>query len=852
MHPLVSILVVATFLCAGAPNVNAQQSNTPTFINTYESVVAKARETCTTLWSDHAFDPLRDKIPLGEEKPTFAMLKNSEKLKVKERPLAELAIKTLEKCREAYADVYATLPPQVSAMIHGVERRQDSVVAEIYRGKLTFGEFNIAMNRLNGELASALSGVQTMQPTSAPREATKDAVATRTAQLPKLEQKEKGSIVAPHETRLALVIGNSGYINLPKLSNPANDARAVADELAKMGYQTRLLLDATEQKIRREVRQFASDSTKAEVALVFYAGHGAQVNGNNYLLPTDMDIPRTEVDIQFAGLKVDDLVNSIGSNTKIVFLDACRDNPVLFKNLVKGRGSSPTGLAPASSVNFDQKSGGGVFIAYATDAGAVADDGNGKHSPFTQALLRNIQKRISIDDMFSLVTKEVRLVTKNAQRPYKYASLENIICVAPNCSNSAVAIKGDVFQQAVQSESDELQIAMQTNNSEALETYLQKYPDSSQRSEILGAISNLKRSEFTEWTLHEIGDRRLPQYIQLSSIQRVGDRSVARLKAFFDPTKPKIYRGKTFPDAAYQEQIFVYDCTTPIMASTEDFIFNAAGELLFHYKWGDPRYLKISTVGFAVEPGTIGYTARNIACNETLGTPLVSKKQMAGMNFTSLSSTEDGTGEIFYEPAQRNRSDPNQIEVIIVFKNFSDRNVKEFFPEGMSIPDPPNYRQEVDRVLIKCDTNKYVITKTEFWDASNHLVRMSVGDPSATLKFSEFGPGSPSAALQDIFCQNDYAGIGVRLADDKGSIVAAEVFEGSPAAKAGVAANDIVSHIDNEPVSGLTPQKVTEKIRGPANTKVVLRIVRKGQNDPVELSITREIVKRKSVEGVRK
>ena len=66
----------------------------------------------------------------------------------------------------------------------------------------------------------------------------------------------------------------------------------------------------------------------------------------NYLLPTDIDIPRTEVDIQFAGLKVDDLVSSTGSNTKIVFLDACRDNPVLFKNLVKGRGSSPTGLAP--------------------------------------------------------------------------------------------------------------------------------------------------------------------------------------------------------------------------------------------------------------------------------------------------------------------------------------------------------------------------------------------------------------------------------------------------------------------------------------------------------------------------
>src|SRR6266404_1894929 len=190
MPPLALILLVAAFLCAWAPNVQAQQSSTPTFNNTYESAYAKARETCTTLWSDRALDPLRDKIPLGDDKPTFAMLKNTEKLKVKDRPLADLAIKTLEKCRVAYADVYALLPPQVSAMMHGVERRQDAIVAEIYRGKLTFGEFNIAMNRLNGELASALSGVQVTQPATALREAPKDAAAaTRTAQQPKLEEK---------------------------------------------------------------------------------------------------------------------------------------------------------------------------------------------------------------------------------------------------------------------------------------------------------------------------------------------------------------------------------------------------------------------------------------------------------------------------------------------------------------------------------------------------------------------------------------------------------------------------------------------------------------------------------------
>ena len=182
-----------------------------------------------------------------------------------------------------------------------------------------------------------------------------------------------------HDVRIALVIGNSDYANLPKLSNPANDARSIAEVLEKMGYRTKLLLDASDQSIRSEVRKFASKSSKANVAIVYYAGHGAQLNGNNYLLPTDIEIPRTEADIQFAGLKVDDLVNSIGSNTKIVFLDACRDNPALFKNIVKGRGASAVGLAPASASALNPATpGGGVFIAYATDAGAVADGGHGQ------------------------------------------------------------------------------------------------------------------------------------------------------------------------------------------------------------------------------------------------------------------------------------------------------------------------------------------------------------------------------------------------------------------------------------------------------------------------------------------
>lgn len=236
------------------------------------------------------------------------------------------------------------------------------------------------------------------------------------------------------DVRLALVIGNSKYVEFGNLDNPTNDAKGIDKALKELGYNTRLVLDANESTMRREVKRFASASQGADVALVYYAGHGSQVSGDNYLLPTDLETPRTETDIQLSSIKVDDIVNSLRSKIKILLLDACRDNPSLAKNLVKGRGTFRGGLAPISS-SIEVGANEGVFIAYATDAGSVASDGTGsQNSPFTAALLRNIKEPLSIDDMFSLVTRDVRKSTANKQRPYKYASLEGVFCIPLDCS----------------------------------------------------------------------------------------------------------------------------------------------------------------------------------------------------------------------------------------------------------------------------------------------------------------------------------------------------------------------------------------------------------------------------------
>ena len=615
-------LGVVALLCGAPGQVRAASAPQQFDAGTYQAASAKAAEYCTTLWSDHAFDPLRDKIPLPPaQHPTSSMLINAERVGPEDKPLADLALKTAEKCNEAFETAWLMLPPPVHAKLLRLQRQRDALNTQLSKGKITFGEYNQKSFQLQKQAGLAFAslsegpGVQTarsavtipeLKPLPSPKPTAQNAAP---------------QTFTPHEVRIALVIGESRYENLPKLLNPEKDARSVAETLQKMGYNTQLLLDASEDGIRKEIRKFASESNKADVAVVFYAGHGAQLNGSNYLLPIDIDIPHTEADIQFAGLKVYDLINSIRSNTKIVFLDACRDNPALFKNLVNGRGSTPVGLAPASASSFNPtKPGGGIFIAYATDAGAVADDGHGEHSPFTQALLRNMQEPISIDDMFSKVTKEVRFVTKNAQRPFKYASLENIICLTPACSGTPAAVVGDIVQQATQSEDEELQIALQTKNSDALETYLQKYPETKKRSELLSKIAALKRSELTEWTLYEVANQHLPQYIQLSSIQMFENRAAAKVKMLVDPSQPKVFYGKPFPDAAYVEELNVYDCTKLAMATAEDSIFDKSGNLLYHFKWADPQYLNLS-IGIALAPGSVGSSGRNIACHR--GGPLL-------------------------------------------------------------------------------------------------------------------------------------------------------------------------------------------------------------------------------------
>ena len=391
----------------------------------------------------------------------------------------------------------------------------------------------------------------------------------------------------------------------------------------------------------------------------------------------------------------------------------------------------------------------------------MADDGHGKHSPFTEALLRNLGKPISIDDMFSLVTREVRLITKNTQRPYKYASLENIFCMSPSCSAAPVnpieasSTTGPV-EQAQRTEADELGVAKATKKVVALENYLSKYPDTPNRKEVEDLIGSLKLSEFSEWTLFELGNQKFPNFVQLGSIKQFKGRAALRIKFLIDPNSDKTFFGKPFPDALYVDEINVYDCENPRSATAEATLLGDANSILYHYKFADPRYLDLS-IGMTIKPGSVASSMQRLACNEKVYMPLVTKGQLARMEFKLVASTQSGDGEIFYGQLRENRQDDQYENLLTVILRYFDDRPIPLAPTAL-LAEPLKHRIEVDRVDWRCKEKKFRILRTEYYNSSNELAYLffSADAQLEQLKWTELKNGaiSPLSTLNEIICDS--------------------------------------------------------------------------------------------------
>ena len=227
--------------------------------------------------------------------------------------------------------------------------------------------------------------------------------------------------VALAEKRVALVIGNSAYQFTTKLENPKHDATDMAAVLKAFGFQVIDGFDLDKSAFERKVRDFSAALRGAQVGLFFHAGHGLQVAGQNYLVP--IDAQAETADALDWGLVRLDLVHRTmerAATTNIIFLDACRNNP-LARNLARAMGtrSSDVGRGLAAV-----ELGLGTLISFSTQPGNVALDGAGRNSPFAGALVKRIST--STDDLSALlidVRNDVRKETQNAQVPWEHSAL---------------------------------------------------------------------------------------------------------------------------------------------------------------------------------------------------------------------------------------------------------------------------------------------------------------------------------------------------------------------------------------------------------------------------------------------
>jgi tetratricopeptide (TPR) repeat protein len=264
------------------------------------------------------------------------------------------------------------------------------------------------------------------QATAKPKAIAADVPKVRTAKTseakaePPLQAAPSSPITVP-ETRVALVIGNSAYAAVAKLPNPQRDAASVADALRQDGFSdVRLVTDATHADLVKALNDFADKAASADWAVVYFAGHGLELDGTNYLIPVDARL-KTDRDVQDEAVPLDRVVSAVegAKKLKLVILDACRDNPfVSDMRLTVASRAIHRGLARIEP-------SGGTLVAYAAKGGEEAIDGEGTaNSPFAAALIKRLAAPgLEVGKLFRLVHDDVLAATEHKQEPFVYGAL---------------------------------------------------------------------------------------------------------------------------------------------------------------------------------------------------------------------------------------------------------------------------------------------------------------------------------------------------------------------------------------------------------------------------------------------
>ncbi|MCA9221005.1 MAG: TAXI family TRAP transporter solute-binding subunit, partial [Planctomycetales bacterium] len=224
------------------------------------------------------------------------------------------------------------------------------------------------------------------------------------------------------EKRVALVIGNSDYRHVPKLPNPASDATAIGEALKRIGFDTVIEAnDLTFVDFNKSLRDFASIADTADVAVVFFAGHGIAVGNRNYAIPVDAEL-KSDRDVDYEAVRLDAIVNAVNGarRFRLIILDACRDNPFTVSMAATDRNRSVgRGLGRVEPE-------GDTLVAFAARDGSTAADGDGNNSPYTAALLANLETPgLEVGLLFRKVRDKVLFFFFKRQQPFVYGSLSS-------------------------------------------------------------------------------------------------------------------------------------------------------------------------------------------------------------------------------------------------------------------------------------------------------------------------------------------------------------------------------------------------------------------------------------------
>jgi uncharacterized caspase-like protein len=280
------------------------------------------------------------------------------------------------------------------------------------------------------------------------------------------------------DPRVALVIGNGAYQHAPHLPNPLNDAADMSAALRRLGFTVNTLTNVKFDEMRRGLIEFGRQARGAELAIVFFAGHGIQMAGDNWLIPTDAQLA-SDLDVANEAIGLQAMVRAVSNTSKLglVILDACRNNPFL-------PGMQMTNVARAVDRGLSRiEPSDNVLVAYAARDGTTARDGAGRNSPFTASLLKNIEMPgLEVRFLFANVRDDVMAATNREQQPFVYGSLSKEQICLGGCARAAEpAISQTKPESAEASAAADMrrdyEFALQLGTSDAWSAFLKQYPN---------------------------------------------------------------------------------------------------------------------------------------------------------------------------------------------------------------------------------------------------------------------------------------------------------------------------------------------------------------------------------------